>query len=151
MVELIIYTGLLAVILLVSYQLFIQASYQRFNNKIEDQIYQSSQRIIFDLNREVKNAVTIDQPAQGTNGPSLILNSNGIIYSLNGNGRLQKNDQGEIFLLSGKGITLENLNFTVLGPSVLQKTVLVSFSIRGKQFDGKERVENIQNAVTNRK
>lgn len=151
LIEVLIYSALLGIILLVSYELFTQAAYLRYNNIVESQIYQSSQKIFFDLEVEIKRATSIDLPVLGANGASLTLNSGGVIYSLSPNKRIVKQDSDGSYYLSGKEIAVENLLFTVAGPSALQKTVLINFQIRGKQFNGETRIDNFQSAVTLRK
>lgn len=145
-VEVLIYTGLLAVIILVIYELFIQAARLRANALADNALSTDSQRIIHDFNQTLKNAAAIDSPLLGNSAQTLSLNSGAVVYSLKNN-RLEKNENGEQNFVSGNFTVLENLRYTVLGPSAIQPTIYLTFTLKATTGE-KERSENFQTAAT---
>lgn len=147
LVEIIIYTGILAIILLLIYNLFTQTSALRVEALNNNALYVNSNRAFQDLSRTIKQANAINAPAFHSSGPTLSLNSGTIIYSVDSNGRLQKNENGEINIVTDKDILVSNLRFEVEGPSILEPTVKISFTLSSKSLYG-QRTENFQTAVS---
>jgi len=145
-IEVLIYTGLLAVVLLVIYELFIQAARLRSTTRADNVLATDSQRIIDDFQQTIKNSSLINSPVLRNSAASLSLNNHTILYSLN-NDRLEKNENGEQNYVNSNFTVLENLQYTVLGPSVIQPTVQLNFDLKVKTGE-KERTESFQTAAT---
>lgn len=149
LIELLIYVALLATILLVTFELFLITSLARLSSFNDNAIYLNAQRILFDLGQTIRGASSIDSPPLNNSGPSLSLNGGTIIYALDGNGSLTKNENTEINKLSSQEVVVENLVFQTLGPSTKQPTVKISFTLRAVSLEqGKTRKENFQTAVS---
>lgn len=149
LIELLIYSALLATILLVTYELFIQTSMARLSSTNNSAIFLGARRIFFDLGYTIRNSQAISSPLLTFNGTSLNLNGGNIIYSLDTNGSLIKQEGSEINKLTSNDVIVENLLFENLGPSTKQPTIKVSFTLKASaQEQGKERKETFQTAIS---
>ena len=147
LIELIIYVGLLGVILTVVYQLFVLVTVGKVSQLANDGIYQSAQRIVADITNETKIAAVITAPTKGNPTNQLSLNTGAVIYKID-DGRLQKQTGAQNYYLSETGITISDLNFSLVGPSASQSTLLVNFDLSGITLDGSNLTQDFQTAIT---
>lgn len=130
LVELLIYTGILAVVLSVTLGLFFQS------RTIETQVTENQEvdrnaRIAFlEMTQTIRGATSVTTPVLGDSAASLALNSNAISYSVSGSGVLQKTDSSGTYNITGSGVTIQNLTFTTRGEVGKQPTVSISFTLR---------------------
>lgn len=149
LIELIIYTSILSMVLLVIYQLFILLGSMRINNVAINETYQNANRTLYDFEKTIETASSIDLPVPGESGNTLKLNGGAITYSLNNDKQIEKKEGTEINKLTNKQIRVENLSFSVVGPSVKNPTVMISFTVKGST-ENQETSENFQTSVTKR-
>lgn len=149
LIELIIYSGLLATVLTVLYFFYAQVAWQKSIQVTETEIYTNGSRILFDLRQTIRNSSSVGTPVIGTADSSLILDSGNISYYLDAEGRLVKEEASQQNRLTDSQVVVENLIFTHLGPSTLSSTIKISFTLRGKNLiEGKKREEDFQTAVS---
>jgi len=148
-IELLVYSSLLALVLTILYAFYIQASEQRALQITETEIYTNGYRILLDFQQTVKRSTSVDYPPLRESAGSLILNSGEIIYQVNDQGELEKVEPGETNILTDQKVEVESLTFAVLGPSASNPTIKMSFTLKGKhRTGGRERRESFQTAVT---
>jgi len=149
LIELLLYCSILTTILMVIFELFIQTSLSRLSSINENAILLNSQKILFDLGETVRGANSITLPIIGQNGSTLTLNNGQVTYQLDETGNLTKKENLETNKLNNSEVTIENLNFKVLGPSIIQSTVKVSFTLKATILkQGKERKEDFQTSIS---
>lgn len=149
LVEILIYTFLLTTVLLTAYELFIQASLARLSSLDNNAIYLNAKGTLFDLGQTIRMATSVDSPVTGSSGVSLNLNGGNIIYQLRADGALEKKEGTEVNQLTTNEVVISNLLFETLGPSTVQPTVKISFTVKGAhEIQGKKRQENFQTSVS---
>lgn len=149
LVELILYTGLLSTILVVLYQLFALAGYQKIGQVVQDEIYVNANHVVADLKRTVTAATSISTPALGNSTPSLSLNGGSISYQLDANNRLTKTEGGVTAFLTNDKVKFNSLSFSQFGPSLQSPTMTVLFELAGVHIvEGREKAEQFQTAVS---
>ena len=133
LVELLIYMGLLAVIILVFTEVFIsiidnQLSSRNASNVADDGRYIYS-RFIHDVNR----AESITQPSEfGSTSAALtlVIGSQNYTYSLSNNNLTVTDPEGS-HALNGYGSSISALLFTKVGTSNSKSTVKINFTVNG--------------------
>jgi hypothetical protein len=149
LIELLLYTGLLAIILAVLYQLFALAATRKLDEVVEDGLYVNASHVITDLTRTVQQATTIESPASGSSASSLSLNGGAIVYALDANNRLQKTEGGVTDFLTNSSVDFNSLSFTRRGPSPESQTVTVDFVLSGIHLvEGQEIASDFTTSVT---
>lgn len=146
LIELLIYSGLLGIILIVIYNLLVQSGRFRSYASADYELLSNSKRAVLEITNGVKSAALITSPAFRNSGPLLNLDNNKITFSLLNN-RLIRTENGNSDYVTGNLTTVKNLNFNVLGPSTEKPTVYFSFTLSINTSDG-IKTENYQSAVT---
>lgn len=131
LVELILYTGLLAILLTAVYQVFSLVGYRKIGEVVEDEIYVNASRAMADVVRNVQLATSITEPAAGASSQRLSLNGGTIVYSLDADNRLQKTEGGVTNFLTTETVGFNALTFSRHGPSVQSQTIGIDFTIAG--------------------
>ena len=133
LVELLIYMGLLAVLVLVFTEIFMaiidnQLGSKNTSNVADDGRYVYS-RFIYDVER----ASQVTQPADfGSSSATLtlIIEGQNYTYSLSNNNLLVTDPSGS-YVLNGEGSSISNLLFTKVGSPSAKDTVRINFTIVG--------------------
>lgn len=133
LVELLIYMGLLAVLILIFTDIFTaiidnQLGSKNTSNVADDGRYLYS-RFIYDVER----ATQVTEPADfGSSSAALtlVINGQNYKYSLQNNNLLITDPAGS-YVLNGEGSSVSNLLFTKVGSSSAKDTVRINFTIVG--------------------
>lgn len=128
LIELMIYTGIFAIVLSVALMLFFQA--KTLENQIvqNQEIDQNARAVLLDFMQTIHSATDVSSPLAGQSANTLLLNSNSIEYAVT-NGVVQKTTSGETSALTTPTVTVEDLTFTTRDGGD-KPTVSLSFSIR---------------------
>ena len=149
LIELILYTGLLITILTVLYELFAIAGVRKINEVVEDEIYTNANHIVADFSRTITAGTNIVQPVLGASGNTLSLSGGSIVYQLDANNLLVKTENGVTQPLVTDSVTVANIAFTHLGPSIASPTVQVIFTLNGTHaVDGRIKSRTFQTGYT---
>lgn len=112
LIELLIYFAIFSLLL----SLVIRFLFDIKNLQLESQAFinlnRAGQLILLEIQREIRNAQTIDFPQRGESSDDLSLNNGQIIYSRNEEGIIEKNDDSETWPIHSSKIFVEDLIFT---------------------------------------
>ncbi|PJE69998.1 hypothetical protein COU97_02175 [Candidatus Shapirobacteria bacterium CG10_big_fil_rev_8_21_14_0_10_48_15] len=149
LVELLIYSGLLAVVMLVLYSFYIQVSQQRLYQLYQTSLATNGHQIMFDLQQTIKQATSVSIPAAGSSGSQLSLDGGNLVYTVDADFRLVKTEGDQDFFLTDGEVLVDQITFYRLGPSTANPTIKIELTLKAKGWaNNQEQKETWQTAVT---
>ena len=130
LIELIIYTALLAIVLSVTVSLFFMSKTLESQIAQQQEIDRNARVALMEMTQTIRSAVSVSSPALGVSSADLYLNSSAIHYFANSNGIIQKSDSGQTYDETADTVQVSNLTFTTRGEAGKQPTVSIAFNIR---------------------
>lgn len=135
--------------LLVLYQLFTLAGYQKIREIVEDEVTSNAQKVLIDLQYTVPRSTTIDEPLIGLASSTLRLSGGTVVYQVDANNTLQKTEGGVTAPLTNEEVAVDSISFTHLGPSGQSPTISVVLTLSGRHLvEGRVRSKTVQTSVT---
>lgn len=126
LIEVLIYTFILSMFLLLTTQIFITIKLSNANSMALNSLQKNYRQILTDLTRTIKAAEGVEAPLSQQSDSTLSLNNGSIVYRLN-NGVMQKVVAGEEFDLTTREVTVTNLNFE--NTAELNQTDIIKISL----------------------
>lgn len=148
LIELLVYTVLFSLFLLLVTQIFLTIKTISANSLAMVNLQQNYVRLFSDLNQTIRSADNIVSPVSGTSGPALSLNDGDITYQVQ-NGVLEKAISGLPIALSDEGINVSGLIFENLGEATQAASIKIQMNIESNYIlEGNRRVsEDFQTTI----
>jgi hypothetical protein len=110
LVEIILYSGILALFLLLTVQIFISVKLSSAHSDVFVSLSKNFRQTVSDLTPTIKGAETVTSPLPGETVSVLSLNDGLILYQL-GDGVFRKTENGQTWDLTTEEVTVSNLSF----------------------------------------
>ena len=151
LIEVLVYSAILAVFLLLTSQIFISMKLSSANSASLNSLSQNLRQIVSELEPTVREAVNITQPLPGETTAILSLNSGAILYQVQG-GILKKTESGQTWNLTTDEVKVSNLSFqnpveaTQTGAIKIKMIVESNYALEG----GEKLSENLETSISQR-
>lgn len=148
LVEVLVYTAIFSLFLLLAVQIFLTIRNMTANSFVIVNLQQNYARIFSDLNQTIRMANNVVSPVPGSSGESLALNNGEIVYQVEG-GVLQKVEDGIPIELSDEGISVSAINFENIGGVTQIATIKIQMTIDSNYIleGGRTVSEDLQTTV----
>jgi prepilin-type N-terminal cleavage/methylation domain-containing protein len=143
LIELIIYSGILAIVLAFTGEYLYSIGQARINNVARVEVAQAAQIIISKIKFDIVNSTTISSPAgvEATANLSLSIGDDSVIYSLN-NFYIDRNFNEIIDKLNSNQVKVSNLSFNKIANPGGIVTIQVHFTLTSlAQLSGGRNIE----------
>lgn len=128
LIEVLIYTVIFSLFLLLTTQVFLTIRTMTANSFVMVNLQQNYARIFSDFNQTIRAAENVIVPTPGNSGQTLSLNNGGIVYQLQG-GVLQKVENGTPIELSDEGVSVSTIVFENIGEATQTATIRIQMAI----------------------
>ena len=148
LIELILYSGLLITLLTVFYQFFAISGFQKLAKIVENELLSNGQHALFEIQKEVYLASSIDEPTLGIPSDRLSLDGGSVVFSLVG-GKIFKTKGAVSEPITDNYVVVNQLEFLHLGPSVDSPTVSIRIGMEAyKPVEGRLRTETFESSAS---
>lgn len=149
LIEVLIYSGVLALFLLLTVQIFISVKLTNAHSLSLVSMNKNLHQIISDLGRTIKSADSVLSPAPGASAETLSLNDGAVLYQLS-DGVLQKAKDGQVWDLTSDEVTVADLFFENVVEATQTSSIRVTMTVESNYLleGGRRLSENLETCVS---
>jgi len=148
LVEIILYSGILALFLLLTVQIFISVKLSSAHSDVFVSLSKNFRQIISDLTQTIKRAETVTSPLPGETVSTLSLDDGVILYQL-GDGVFRKTESGQTWDLTTEEVTVSNLSFQNLAEADQAASIKIRMTLESNYLleGGRRLSEDLETTV----